>query len=56
MLRLCRTFSMTYYDLSRTINDEKVKHAVETGADVLVTGCLLAGCIWKMGLDSKKQI
>ncbi len=33
------TFSMAYYDISRTINDWKLDNAEQTGADVLATGC-----------------
>ncbi len=33
------TFSMVYYDISRTINDWKLDNAEKTGADILATGC-----------------
>jgi glycolate oxidase iron-sulfur subunit len=33
------TFSMVYYDLSRTINDWKLDNAEKTGANILATGC-----------------
>jgi len=37
------SFSMYYYDLSRRINADKIKHIAETEADCVVTGC--PGCI-----------
>ena len=37
------SFSLFYYDLSRKINDDKVKQIMETGADYVVTGC--PGCM-----------
>ncbi|HWQ61104.1 MAG TPA: LUD domain-containing protein [Negativicutes bacterium] len=37
------SFSMYYYDLSRRINDDKVKQIAETDADCVVAGC--PGCI-----------
>lgn len=33
------TFSMAYYDVSRTINDWKLDNAEKTGANILATGC-----------------
>ncbi|WP_371376406.1 (Fe-S)-binding protein [Sporomusa aerivorans] len=33
------TFSLAYYDLSRTINDWKLDNAEKTGASILATGC-----------------
>ncbi|HWR08581.1 (Fe-S)-binding protein [Sporomusa sp.] len=33
------TFSMAYYDVSRTINDWKLDNAEKTGASILATGC-----------------
>ena len=33
------TFSMVYYDISRTINDWKLDNAEKTGATILATGC-----------------
>ncbi|HWR08752.1 (Fe-S)-binding protein [Sporomusa sp.] len=33
------TFSMAYYDISRTINDWKLDNAEKTGANILATGC-----------------
>lgn len=33
------SFSMGYYDLSREINDRKVKDIMQTGADAVVMGC-----------------
>jgi len=33
------TFSATYYELSRQINDKKLDNAEATGMEVLVTGC-----------------
>ncbi|MDF2875177.1 MAG: lutA 3 [Sporomusa sp.] len=33
------TFSMVYYDVSRTINDWKLDNAEKTGAGILATGC-----------------
>ncbi|QDR79155.1 (Fe-S)-binding protein [Sporomusa termitida] len=33
------TFSMTYYDVARTINDWKLDNAAATGAAILATGC-----------------
>lgn len=33
------TFSMAYYDVSRTINDWKLDNAEKTGATILATGC-----------------
>jgi iron-sulfur cluster protein len=40
------SFSLYYYDLSRKINDEKLKQISVTGADCVVTGCL--GCMFHM--------
>jgi len=36
------TFSLAHYDISRTINEEKIDNVEKTGADVLLTGC--SGC------------
>ena len=33
------TFSMSYYDVARKINDRKLERAEATGADCIVTGC-----------------
>jgi glycolate oxidase iron-sulfur subunit len=33
------SFSASHYDLSREINDDKIRNAANTGADILVTGC-----------------
>jgi glycolate oxidase iron-sulfur subunit len=33
------TFSLSYYDISRQINDKKLDAAQDTNAQVLVTGC-----------------
>ncbi|MEW6622633.1 MAG: (Fe-S)-binding protein, partial [Bacillota bacterium] len=32
-------FCLIHYDLSTSINDEKIENIKETGADVLATGC-----------------
>ena len=37
------SFSMYYYDLSKKINDEKIRQIEDTGADCVVTGC--PGCL-----------
>jgi len=37
------SFSLYFYDLSRRINAEKIKHIEATGADTLVTSC--PGCM-----------
>lgn len=37
------SFSMYYYDLSRRINDDKIKQIADTGADYVVAGC--PGCM-----------
>lgn len=37
------SFSLYYYDLSRKINEDKIKQIFDTGADCVVTGC--PGCI-----------
>jgi glycolate oxidase iron-sulfur subunit len=36
------TFSLTNYDISRSINEEKIDNVEKTGAEVLLTGC--SGC------------
>jgi glycolate oxidase iron-sulfur subunit len=36
------TFSLTNYDISRSINEEKINNVEKTGAEVLLTGC--SGC------------
>ena len=36
------TFSLAHYDISRTINEEKIDNVEKTGAEVLLTGC--SGC------------
>ena len=36
------TFSLAYYDISRSINEEKIDNVEKTGAEVLLTGC--SGC------------
>jgi glycolate oxidase iron-sulfur subunit len=33
------TFSLTHYELSRKVNDQKLDNAEKTGAGILVTGC-----------------
>lgn len=40
------SFSMYYYDLSRKIDDDKIKQIAETQADYVVTGC--PGCMLHM--------
>ncbi len=40
------SFSLYYYDLSRRINDEKIKQIADTDADFVVAGC--PGCILHM--------
>jgi glycolate oxidase iron-sulfur subunit len=35
-------FSLHYYELSKQINDKKIDTVIETGADILATGC--PGC------------
>ena len=37
------SFSLYYYDLSRRINDDKIKQITDTDADCVVTGC--PGCV-----------
>jgi Fe-S oxidoreductase len=40
------SFSMSYYNLSRRINDEKIGQIAATGADCVVAGC--PGCVLHM--------
>jgi L-lactate utilization protein LutB/heterodisulfide reductase subunit B len=40
------SFSLSYYNLSRRINDEKIKQIAATGAECVVAGC--PGCVLHM--------
>lgn len=49
------TFSLNHYDLSRQINDVKLDNAVNTGAELLLTGCSACRMHIVDGLSQRNQ-